>query len=160
MRKISAILAIALLTVSLAIAETIEHDSGLTVTYPDNWAVEVDPEDDDNMVMKAPSGDQVVYFAVEDGTDAKASASSVLPDVKEIVKDAKIMEKKATTVNGMSAYQVTGYGAYPQDYWIALYVEYDGKIFQMLGIGSESGWGWESGDCEVATLLYGIKPKN
>jgi hypothetical protein len=149
---------IVLLTFSLAFAETIEHDSGLTVTYPDNWSLQVDPEDDDSMVMNGPD-DKVVYFAVEAGSSPEKPVAEVLAQVGEIVKGAKMLDEETLKVNGMNAYRVTGYGDSPQDYWIALYVEYDGKIFEILGIGQEPGWRWDPDEGEVASVVYSLKPK-
>ena len=147
-----------LLLASMAFADqSIDHDSGLTVTHPDGWSALVDPANDENMLISSPDRRWLAAFSLVRSESAQGAASQVLEEMTKMVSHPKIRDQQNRDIHGLSAYVVTGYGDHPYQYWIAAYVEHAGKVYLIRGAGSESGWGWEDGP--AAKVVYGLHNK-
>ena len=160
MKKI--LLLLALLATSLAWAETIRHDSGLSITFPENWASQVSGATQDDLCLLGPATEsnrtrEQVTLSLVAASSPKAASADVLVKMGDLVRSPQILNQADSTLNGMPAYRVEGY-ADPDGttYWVCIFASHAGKIFMIRGVGDENGWSWTDND--VAHIIGSLKP--
>ena len=122
-----------LLLASMAFADqSIDHDSGLTVTHPDGWSALVDPANDENMLISSPDRRWLAAFSLVRGESAQGAASQVLEEMTKMVSHPKIRDQ----------------------YWIAAYVEHAGKVYLIRGAGTSVSKWWRT---LMPSCLIGLK---
>lgn len=153
--KALAVAFIALLTLTVAPAETRTHPVGLEVTFPDAWDAEFS---EDDLFLNESDESAVVWVTVADAGDVEAAVEETMEELGEWLTGVEVTRDDETgKINGIPARFIEGTGKMEKEpaRWLVAFLEYKGKIVIVAGWGENPEWDEDKGD--IVDIIRSIK---
>ena len=122
------------------------HPSGLEVTFPDAWKIEIT---DDELYVHESDESAGVVLTVVDANDLNEAAQDVTEELNKWVAQAKTIKRlDDASLNGLEATFIEGSGYLDgeQAKWLVVFVKHKNIVLMILGVGELPEWDPEKGD--------------